>query len=683
MARLFAFGALGLLLLLAGAAYLLIVRPSALAQYVTGKALPRVSSALGRPVTVGQVRARVFPNPSVELHQVKVAGAAGEPALLEAPEVEVSIALWPLLRSLGEEVELSRIHLKDAQAALVRRVDGTWSYEDLGGKDDAQPQAPSSRSFHVDAFDITNAKVELLDSAAGRHASVPLSNVTVHAQDVELGQPLRVDFSAVVGNAGRKEASNVTGRLELSKLPASKAALEAEGYPAAEGTLALHGLSLETFRDYFPAKLATLVRGGTLELSARLSTPVEGARRYLVEGKGQLTALQLRGGAAEGALSFSAKVDPANPKGAVLAVRDLTLSGPGTQVGGSVDATLEPMAAKFALRGGQLDLDQLLGVFPEKPEPERAAEEPLLTSSQRAELGEVRVSGTLALAQVQRGKLTAEELKANVALERGVLTVKQGSAKLYGGSVKLDGTRVDLTPREPRWTLAAQLQGMQLGEAFTALSSGAPLQGRVSANLGLSGQGQAWEQIREQVTGAGSLKLENGELTTTDLGEKLAGALAAGLQRLGRGGAAEGVARVGQGTAIQALQATFTVKDGWLQLRQPLAVSGGFGTLSLDGRIGLDQRLDLTGKALLQPEFVAKALRGAVSPKAPIEVPVKLGGTLKAPALAGVDAGALARSALRLENAPAPVQQKAKQVEEELRNQARRGLGGILDGLRK
>src|SRR5690349_18526963 len=151
-ARLFAFGALGLLLVLAGAAYLLIARPSALAQYVTAKALPKVSRSLGRPVTVGEVRASVFPTPSVELRQLRVAGGQGEPALLDAPSVEVSVAVWPLLRSLGKEVEISRIHLKDAQAALVRRPDGTWSYEDLGGEDDG---TASSRSLHVDSIDVT------------------------------------------------------------------------------------------------------------------------------------------------------------------------------------------------------------------------------------------------------------------------------------------------------------------------------------------------------------------------------------------------------------------------------------------------------------------------------------------------------------------------------------------------
>src|SRR5687768_5911648 len=72
-------GGVFLVLLLAASAYFLVVRPSVLAQFVTERALPKVSASLGRPVTVGEVRARVFPNPSVRLMDVVVAGAAGEP----------------------------------------------------------------------------------------------------------------------------------------------------------------------------------------------------------------------------------------------------------------------------------------------------------------------------------------------------------------------------------------------------------------------------------------------------------------------------------------------------------------------------------------------------------------------------------------------------------------------------
>src|SRR4051812_48942571 len=111
-ARLAAGGALVLLLLLAGVAYFLIVRPSVLAQFITQRALPKVSATLGRPVTVRDVRARVFPNPSVRLLGVVIAGAPGEPDLVEVPEADVSVALWPLLRSFGEEVEVSRIRVQ-------------------------------------------------------------------------------------------------------------------------------------------------------------------------------------------------------------------------------------------------------------------------------------------------------------------------------------------------------------------------------------------------------------------------------------------------------------------------------------------------------------------------------------------------------------------------------------------
>ncbi len=677
-----------ILLVLALGAYVILVRPSELARFVTERALPRVSEALGRPVTVEDVHARILPNPAVRIRGLTVAGGPGEPPLIHAPQAEVGVALWPLLRSFGKEVEVSSLRLEDTALNLVHRPDGTWSYEDLGKNNAPSPPTPSnnapSRSLHIETLEVVNARVQVTDLAAGRHATLPVTRIGIQARDIEVGKPLRVDLSAALG----AQATNMTARVELQRLPASKAELEASGYPVVSGTLGLHKVPLEQLRAYFPAKLASLVKGGELELSAQLSTPEGGGRRrYALDGTVQLDRLTLRSHPAKGGLAFNVRVDPLRPKAAVLAVRDLSLAGPGLQLGGSVDATLSPMAVSFDLRGPLLDLDQLLGAFPEKapqsPAPAAAEPGPLLSGAQRSRISSAQVNGKLALDKVTRGALSAEQLKANVALDRGVLTVKQGSAQLYSGSVALDGTRVDLTPATPRWMLQAKLDGLDLAAAFSALSDSNPLKGRLSGQLSVAGAGHAWDDIREQLTGRGTVGVKDGALTSTDLGATLASSLATGLKALKRPGAAGVVNQAAQGTQLKDLEASFTVRDGWLELTRPLAVQTAIGALSLDGRIGLDQRLDLRGRALLSPDFVATALGGVVRPQAPVDVPLQLGGTLTAPRVTGVDSAALAKSALRLENAPAPVREKAKALEEQIKSQARRGLGGLLDRVRK
>jgi uncharacterized protein involved in outer membrane biogenesis len=70
--------------------------------------LPSVSRALGREVTLKDASLKIFPNPRVTLAGLAVAGRTGEPALVEAEALDVEVGLWPLLRSLGNDVGPSR-----------------------------------------------------------------------------------------------------------------------------------------------------------------------------------------------------------------------------------------------------------------------------------------------------------------------------------------------------------------------------------------------------------------------------------------------------------------------------------------------------------------------------------------------------------------------------------------------
>ena len=62
-----------------------------------------------------------------------VAGRPGEPALVEAESLDVEVALWPLLRSLGKDVEVRAFTLVRPSVNLVKAKDGTWNFEGLGG----------------------------------------------------------------------------------------------------------------------------------------------------------------------------------------------------------------------------------------------------------------------------------------------------------------------------------------------------------------------------------------------------------------------------------------------------------------------------------------------------------------------------------------------------------------------
>ena len=159
---------------------------------------------------------------------------------------------------------------------------------------------------------------------------------------------------------------------------------------------------------------------------------------------------------------------------------------------------------------------------------------------------------------------------------------------------------------------------------MAAMGGAAAVQGLARGKLTLTGEGNDWAQLIQTLVGQGQLVLAQGGLPGIDVAEKLVAAIP--------GGQLAAVAeRAGQGTVLRDLQASFQVKDGWLLLTRPLTLDSRFGSASLGGRIGLDQRLDLKGEAKVAPEYVAKLTGGRLTPKSPLPIPMSLGGTLKAP----------------------------------------------------
>ena len=137
-----ALGVLVGLVVLLVAVLLVVVNSGVATKRAVELVLPSVSKALGREVTLKGAQLKLFPNPRVTLAGLAVAGRPGEPALVETESLDVEVALWPLLRSLGKEVEVRAFTLVKPSVNLVKAKDGTWNFEGLG----AEPGAPAKRA---------------------------------------------------------------------------------------------------------------------------------------------------------------------------------------------------------------------------------------------------------------------------------------------------------------------------------------------------------------------------------------------------------------------------------------------------------------------------------------------------------------------------------------------------------
>src|SRR5512138_797430 len=138
--------------------------------------LPSVSTALGREVTLKGADLKLFPNARVKLNGVAVAGRPGQPSLVELESLDVEVGLWPLLRSLGKDIEVRAFTLVRPTVNLVRAKDGTWNYEGLGAQGAEAKQAPpeppapeqGGAAVAVQSVRIEKAAIKMIDRTLGK-----------------------------------------------------------------------------------------------------------------------------------------------------------------------------------------------------------------------------------------------------------------------------------------------------------------------------------------------------------------------------------------------------------------------------------------------------------------------------------------------------------------------------------
>ncbi len=645
--------------------------------------LPRVSSALGREVTLKGADLKLFPNPRVSLAGLAVAGRPGEPALVELQSLEVEVGLWPLLRSLGKGIDVRAFTLVRPTVNLVRAKDGTWNYEGLGAQGGTK-QAPEptpaggqggSAAVAVQSVRIEKAAIRVLDRSLGKDdQGIALSDLDLEASGVGPGLPFDARIAAALADAKQ----NLHAQLSVARLP-SGVPQAPEDWPRVQGQVQLGALALDRLRSLFPADLGAIVRGGTVGLDLKLTTAEP--RAYKLDGSGELKDVRLRGQAASGRFRASATWSPAKPDAAKIDLVDLALRGPGVDLGGHASIEMPPVRAWFVLTGPLLDLDAVMGLLPESPEQAKAPATPpngeLVPEATRRQLQAATASGTIAIGTLKGGRLQATDVKARAVLSRGTLTLQQMDATVFGGKVSGAGTTVSLAQQKPTWKLAANLSGVDVAQATKAFAGEAPLLGKLDGTLDVAGAGTDWNDVRPILTGLAALALKDGTLTTTALGDQVLGGLAKGLQAAGRGGAAEKVAGVEGGkTPIKDLAGKFTVKDGFLAAQSPFKFATDAGEVTLGGRIGLGGELDLAGGVAVPKAMLAKAVSGVALPEK-LDVPLGLGGTLTSPKVS-VRAGEAVQGLLK-----GQVQQAKKAAQQEAEKAGKKALEGLFDRFKK
>jgi AsmA protein len=449
----------------------------------------QLSQRLGRPVEVGDIDTQLFPHLGVEVENVVVGAAEGEPVpLAELKKLDVGVALWPALTSRGQDIQVKNAEVTGLTVNVVRLKDGTTNLSRLQEKlAQQQPEEPPAQQqperdlsgVRVERAALTDATLRLIDQSGAQARELAISDLDVEVKDLRAGKPLEVVLNAAV----LAEKQNLHLLLRTAPLPASltpvpeRVELKSEPIDLAPLGPFLGpevGLQAGTLRADWTADLGAAVPGGNGPTKLTGGLRAEGLRFAGAEGGKALDVVldtNVTGDMTKGDLSLETFL---------VALGPARLTGKG-QVQGLLTET--PVVRDFELVGQNLDPAALAEYYP-----------PL-----RKQLAQ-QVAGPIGLVVRGGGTQQAQALTAEVDLtpvrlripeelskEAGApmrLTSQLTGAAASGGALRFDA-KMDLTGTDLR---PGTLLDKRPGQPFTVDTAGTyqPARGKEPMKVDLS-----------------------------------------------------------------------------------------------------------------------------------------------------------------------------------------------------
>jgi AsmA-like C-terminal region/AsmA family/Domain of Unknown Function (DUF748) len=399
-----------------------------------------------------------------------------------------------------------------------------------------------------------------------------------------------------------------------------------------------------------PALAAMVPKPTDVRGAAQLQATLKGAPQDLrSEAQIDLRDMALKSGSFNGG-------DPAG--GGMLLETDQTAARLATHL-----VPAEPPQVHVDVQAQRLVFDQQAARAPAPAPPAPAPDARPKPATQTAPAGPalppVTLSGQVRIAQGRIQHVNFQQLTADISLANGLLKTTH-RITLYGGTSQ-GTTQVDLTQAEPSHTVDARVAGLNVGQVLDELTPAKnTFQGRLDADIRLSGRGFAWEAVQKHLSGDGHVKVAEVQLTQLDFLPQL-------LQVLQNIGGLVGFTVPGgwEHGPWRTIETDWRLREGKILTDRLRLRREGVEAL-LSGYIGLDQAIDYTGTLFLPVKVTGR--RGAPvslrqDDSGRLMLPFTVHGTVSAPRVS-VDEKAL------IGRAP-----------QELVDTVRKHLGGKIDEL--
>ena len=661
----------------------------------------QVRKSTGRElVMTGEIDWRFWPSLGLSLEQVALRNPDGfaEPDLVRFEQGEASVALLPLL---SHRLEIGKVTLSGAHLFIQTKADGSSNLSGLikdATADASEPVAPATPAPTADSkpwliglqgVALSQASALVQDDRSG--TSLRLDRLDLDMGQLATGQWVPVTLAAK-GSAD-KLAFDVKGQTQI-KLAQEVMASELKDL-SLSGSLSDLSLRLDSFSitgDRLAlgewSNLTLALKGAKVEgQQALLAGSLEGTLKGRLDKEMKLAELSdvLLTAALEGdalprpqmklKLAGFARAELDKPlitlSKLVMSADEVLLSGDGTVQLGAVPAI------SFDLKGEKLDLDKWIAKSAPTTPAQAKEEKPAAGSSNTAASGNkaltgksealsavepdlgalkgVDLDGRLQLGSLRLKGLDLGAVDLQVALAKGLLTLKQFSATVAGGQVKANGV-LDARQQPATYKVHKQVAGVNIRPLLQTLAQSDLLEGKGDLDVQVQGRGLSALALRNGMQGKVTLKLSDGALHGINLPEMIREARAT---LTGKG--AEQV-KEARKTDFSALTASFQIADGIarsndIQLFAPALRVKGEGQTAL-----VPESLDF-----LFLTSIVESSKGQggkdVDELKEITIPVRIGGHWQAPSYQ-LDVKAL------LSN--------NKLLEDKARKEAERGLKKLL-----
>ncbi len=314
--------------ILGGLLVLLLIAALLIPQFFTseelkGYVIPPMEEATGRQVEIDEIGLRVLWTPAVSVSGFRLANREGygpEPGV-EAKELNVEVALWPLLTGA---IEPSAVELVDPVVRYEIAEDGSTNIDDLMASDTTQAEAEegSPLPIPVSNFRTSGAQVRYLDRGTGQSVELDFdaqlsalpdgngltSEGTIDVQALRAVLPdVQEDTLAVTDATITYDvrAALADGQIDLSDLTIETAPITVNTtgsvtrlntHPAVDLTVETREADLAQLAAFAPAAAVEgLNPQGSLQLNTTIQGPLPdstGATDSLsVDGTGQLSGI--------------------------------------------------------------------------------------------------------------------------------------------------------------------------------------------------------------------------------------------------------------------------------------------------------------------------------------------------------------------------------------------------------